>query len=323
MECLSSEYEQRNLTAAGWRYPTSLNGQRLMDLDTILSPEMQNTTILHLSDFVEEVREFLGDDFKPSNINLNLLKHRNVLCIGDDDQIIRKWSLYSCLYCELEQDGHTYLLSGGKWYRVDRDFVHEVNKYFEQLPRFERELPEYNDDAEEIYNARVCDETADFVLMDQELINYGGPRSGIESCDIYTRGKDIVHVKRYGQSKVFSHFFSQGTVSGELFHTLVQNQDGTDAMQEIMRLKQQFLVEFHNLAQRLSRRLAGEQHSFESSQETATHEGSEGIPSLPQRRDPVLAAPPGTPARRRRRNGVIATRDRETNDVRITRYIGT
>ena len=58
-----------------------------------------------------------------------------------------------------------------------------------------------------------------YALMDKRLIRYGGPRSGIEFCDVYTNSKDIIHVKRYGQSKVFSHFFAQGAVSGELFHT--------------------------------------------------------------------------------------------------------
>ena len=184
---------------------------------------------LHLSDFVDEIREARGEDFSPSNINLNLLKHRDVLCIGDDDQTIRRWSLYACLYCELDYEGHTYLLSGGKWYRLDRDFVTEVNRYFDQLPRFDVALPEYNDDSEETYNARVCDRSTNFALMDQKLITYGGPRSGIEFCDIFTRSKDIIHVKRYGQSKVFSHFFSQGTVSGELFHTQADFRRTVDA----------------------------------------------------------------------------------------------
>ncbi len=174
---------------------------------------------LHLSEFIEEVKETRGTDFSTSNIDLKLLKQRDVLCIGDDDHTIRRWSLYSCLYCELDHQGHTYLLSGGKWYRLGRDFVTEVNKYFEQLPRFDTELPEYNDNSEETYNARICDENAAFALMDQKLIKYGGPRSGVEFCDIFTTGRDIIHVKRYGQSKVFSHFFSQGTVSAELFHT--------------------------------------------------------------------------------------------------------
>ena len=175
---------------------------------------------LHLPSFIEELNEIYGDSFDPSVIDVGLLKRRHVLCIGDDDQIIRRWPLYKCIYCELEYEGQAYLLSSGKWYRVDRNFVEEVNTYYERLPRFDGVFPEYNDDAEEDYNTRVCQEDSEtFALMDRQLIKYGGPRAGIEFCDIYSCDKDIIHVKRYGQSKVFSHFFSQGTISGELFHT--------------------------------------------------------------------------------------------------------
>jgi len=175
---------------------------------------------LHLPDFIDEFKDLSGEKLGTSAISLNLLKNRSVMCIGDDDEVIRKWSLYTCLYCEIDHDGQMYLLSGGKWYRVDRDFVDDVNKYFEKLPRYAGNLPLYDDNSEGNYNDRVCREKPqDLALMDRQLIHYAGPRSGIEFCDIYTSNKDIIHVKRYGQSKVFSHFFSQGAVSGELFHT--------------------------------------------------------------------------------------------------------
>ncbi len=172
---------------------------------------------LHLPDFIDEFKDLSGS---VSKINLTVFKNRSVRCIGDDEQIIRKWSLYNCLYCEIDHDGQMYLLSSGKWYRVDRNFVDDVNKYFAQLPRYSVNLPHYDDSSEGSYNERVCSENPQtLALMDKRLIRYGGPRSGIEFCDVYTNSKDIIHVKRYGQSKVFSHFFAQGAVSGELFHT--------------------------------------------------------------------------------------------------------
>jgi hypothetical protein len=78
-------------------------------------------------------------------------------------------------------------------------------------------------------------------------------------------------------------------------------------------------LEFHNLAQPLSRRL-GEQHSLRSGQQFARREPEKKRPSLPPRPEPVLASPPGLPLRRRRRRGVVATRDHETGDVRINGY---
>ncbi len=175
---------------------------------------------LHFPSLIEELNEIYADGFDTGLIDVGWLKRREVLCIGDDDRIIRRWPLYSCIYCEVEYDGQAFLLSSGRWYLIDRNFVEEVNTYYERLPRFDGGFPEYNDAREERYIGRVCTEDpAKFALMDQQFIYYGGPHSRFEFCDIYTSEKDIIHVKRYGQSKVFSHFFAQGTTSGELFHT--------------------------------------------------------------------------------------------------------
>lgn len=56
-----------------------------------------------------------------------------------------------------------------------------------------------------------------FAVMDQKTIAHGGGQSTIEFCDLYSASKDILHLKRYGQSSTLSHLFSQGLVSGELF----------------------------------------------------------------------------------------------------------
>ena len=171
---------------------------------------------IHFPEFLEEVRN-------PSNISIDRLRQRQVYCIGDDDRQIYQWSVYKCIYCELDHGKDSYLLSGGKWYRVTHDFVQEVNESFDRLARYSRALPEYNDDSEGEYNERVAAEgNGDYVLMDKKKIMFGGGHSNFEFCDLYSKDKDIIHVKRYGQSSVFSHFFAQGTNSGELFQTQLE-----------------------------------------------------------------------------------------------------
>lgn len=166
---------------------------------------------IHLSDFLEEVSD-------PANITVENLRHRQVYGIGDDDRQIYQWSVYRCVYCELDLRNESYLLSGGKWYRVTRDFVAEVNDSFARIPRYEIALPDYDDESEREYNERVANgDTGRFALMDRKIIPFGGGK--FEFCDLYTRDKDIIHVKRYGGSSIFSHLFAQGTGSGELFHT--------------------------------------------------------------------------------------------------------
>ena len=53
--------------------------------------------------------------------------------------------------------------------------------------------------------------------LDNDPIVHGGGHSKIEFCDLLSRDRKIIHVKRYGNSSVLSHLFAQGVVSGELF----------------------------------------------------------------------------------------------------------
>ncbi len=168
---------------------------------------------IHLHEFLEEVRD-------PGSISIDSLRQRQVYCIGDDDRQIHQWSVYKCIYCEIDHGGDSYLLSRGKWYRVIRDFVDEVNISFANIPRYRTVLPTYDDDSEAEYNERVAKgDPRRYVLMDKKLIPFGGGNNKFEFCDLYTCDKDIIHVKRYGGSSAFSHLFAQGTASAELFQT--------------------------------------------------------------------------------------------------------
>jgi len=168
---------------------------------------------IHLPHFREAVRDI-------ENLTKRMLTHKKVFCMDVDGRKYDTWQAYRCLYAEIEEEGDTYLLNGGKWYRLTRDFVREINAYFESMDIYDGQLLPYEDDSETAYNLRVADsEPARFALMDRRTIPYGGGYNRIEFCDLFSRGREIIHVKRYGASSVLSHLFAQGLVSGELFHT--------------------------------------------------------------------------------------------------------
>jgi uncharacterized protein (TIGR04141 family) len=52
--------------------------------------------------------------------------------------------------------------------------------------------------------------------MDAVSINYGGGQSKVEFCDVFSRDRILLHVKRYSGSSVLSHLFAQGFTSPSL-----------------------------------------------------------------------------------------------------------
>lgn len=183
---------------AGFRYGSSTKCDPLPDLD------------------FRDFRAHLPDG---ANIDRSTLDRR-VCCYDGNDTRIHEWSVYQCINCEIDDEkGNAYLLSGGKWYRVAKGFVEDVNKFVKGIEQYGFALPDYSHKGEGEYNEYVASKFKDrFLLQDRRNIVHGGGASKIEFCDLYDKeGAAIVHVKRYGGSSVLSHLFAQGLTSGELF----------------------------------------------------------------------------------------------------------
>ena len=159
------------------------------------------------------------EELKPVKIDLGFLKRRQIRAVSANDDVIDVWPLYRCLYCEIDLDNNTYLLTNGKWYRVGSQFLERVNTAYADMPVSSLELPNYKDKSEGAYNTRIAAELpGQFALLDQRFIMCDGPRDKVELCDLYSRDKKFVHVKRYaGASAPLSHLFAQAVVAGTLF----------------------------------------------------------------------------------------------------------
>jgi uncharacterized protein (TIGR04141 family) len=182
---------------AGFRYGAPKKGELFADLD--------------LRDFRAQLAEGTVVD--------RLTLDRRVYCFDGDGTPIHEWSTYQCINCELDDEkGNAYLLSGGKWYRIAKKFVEEVNSFVHALERYDFAFPDYCHKSETEYNAQLAKTYKDrFILQDRLNVAHGGGKSQIEFCDIYDRSGGIIHIKRYGGSSVLSHLFAQGLISGELF----------------------------------------------------------------------------------------------------------
>lgn len=177
---------------------------------------------LYLEDFKnlfsDEINEIEPDD---------LSKKFHIFCGYDfTGKIFDKWNLFDCLYCEIDYEGKSYVLSNGRWYKVKTDFISNIKDRFQLIPSLDINLPEFDenkyagkgeDKGEKGYNKDVEASNNDYILFDGKNINIGGGRSKVEFCDLYSKStKRLIHIKKYGGSSVFSHLFNQGLVSGEL-----------------------------------------------------------------------------------------------------------
>jgi uncharacterized protein (TIGR04141 family) len=156
---------------------------------------------------------------KEGTLSLELLKRRQVHCADADHNYVSKhWSIFKCLYAEIDYEGHKYILNAGTWYRVNLDFVEQTDSQFDKLPYAQFTLPLYTGGGEAAYNKMVVKTLpGEYFLLDApNTIQHGGPYGKVEACDLFSRDKQFIHVKHYGKSSVLSHLFAQGLTSGRL-----------------------------------------------------------------------------------------------------------
>jgi len=106
---------------------------------------------LDLKDFVDETKHL-------EKMDKAKLSTKRVLCVSAEGYDMDSWSLYDCLYSELDYTENSFILTGGSWYKVAADYVIGVNNYFDSIPLPSGELPSYNDEKEGDYNDRVVRE---------------------------------------------------------------------------------------------------------------------------------------------------------------------
>jgi uncharacterized protein (TIGR04141 family) len=163
---------------------------------------------LTLSDFINE-HDF-ADDASSDD-----LKTFFVSAWNDEEDYSYKWNLYSCLNAEIDLRTKKYFLSSSKWYEINSDFVTQINEEFKTIQYSALDLPDYDHDDEGKYNVAAAQRLG-AQCLDAQNISYGGGHSKIEFCDILTKDKNLIHVKKYGGSAVLSHLFAQGLVSAQL-----------------------------------------------------------------------------------------------------------
>jgi len=156
--------------------------------------------------------------FRGSSISASDIEKTKVYALrAENASPYKRWSAYECLHAEIYLNNKLYLLSTANWYEINKEFAQEISAFIKSVTYNAIVLPPWKVGlSEQEYNHAVANSDLSYALMDRILIKATGAKSRIEFCDLAGINKDIIHVKRYGQSAVLSHLFNQGTVSAEL-----------------------------------------------------------------------------------------------------------
>ena len=152
-----------------------------------------------------------------SELDAEFLHRRHIKGFDSEDNEIAKWSVWRCLTGEIEHEKSTYVLDDGSFYQVEKNFLAKLNSDIAQHEREGALLPPAKlGQWEADYNKEVADKDKSFLCLDAKEVPFEGARGGIELCDLLTRQKQLIHVKRYTSSATLSHLFNQARTSAEL-----------------------------------------------------------------------------------------------------------
>lgn len=165
-----------------------------------------------IAEYVEKLTE------KTEKQIIDKLRNDKLLAIDLNDNVLTICNIYSAIVWQCTFQDKTYILWNGAWYLVEDSFVQEVSSFIKKIETNHLSLPQCNsNESEGAYNQRVASNNTDYCLMDKKLARVKDGPKQIESCDLFTKDKQLIHVKKRDSSSQLSHLFSQGRVAAECF----------------------------------------------------------------------------------------------------------
>ena len=207
-------------------------------LKSLLIKELlnKNSESIHLAPpFIVNWENFVGISFTPQGDCFNEFDIQNFYSLKDTtytdldwDKLTRQklyfkennnedsihFPLWRFLNYETEYEGKNYVFTLSNWYRINTDYYMSIYDY---CSKFEESSLNYLtcrvDENEGDYNIRMSNSDSDFICLDKKLIKSDISRSQIEACDIFTKSKELIHIKFRESSSTLSHLFAQGRIS--------------------------------------------------------------------------------------------------------------
>jgi uncharacterized protein (TIGR04141 family) len=182
---------------------------------------------------VEEFVQTLNESGELNALSLIELKRElDLSVVNDAGTIFDGWPIYESLVGELDLEGKHYVLTSGRWFRVNVGLIEQTNAYIQSIPAAKLDLPDSTEkEREDAYASRVKKDHPEIALIDRSLIPFGGGNSTIETCDLYTPDNQFVHIKRKTRSSTLSHLYAQGFVAAQ---AVAQSVDFRAAFRELL-----------------------------------------------------------------------------------------
>lgn len=191
-----------------------------LEWDNIESFKISGTRSCEYKDLdIEEYLSKLTPD-TINNITIDKLKSFRVsVRFSNNDFFTAKWPLFSCFVWETSFKNGLFTLLEGEWFQVETQFADNVRNFVSSILNKNGYLPDAEPgEREDNYNKRVALICSDlFYCLDKKLIKPEDATSPIEFCDLCSKDKIFVYVKRKSRSSTLSHLFSQGAIAARTF----------------------------------------------------------------------------------------------------------
>ncbi len=168
-------------------------------------------TDLEIGGYVADLKE----KTLPVYLTEHLSDHKVHECNDEGKDDGQYWRIKECLVFETDLNGEKYVLSGDRWYRIDKSLATDVESFFALITQYSMPSAVANDN-EESYNSRVATGGHKLLCLDRKLVKPTGASYPIEVCDFLSDQRALIHVKDQTSSSRLSHLFNQGTVSARV-----------------------------------------------------------------------------------------------------------
>ncbi|HEX7855242.1 MAG TPA: DUF6119 family protein [Sphingobium sp.] len=192
-------------------------------------PKMENMVYSFLTPaLLEEVFK------KPDALTLDRLENKKIFAFSPaEDRVLghMRWPIYDCLVYEHAIGDDYFVLSSGRWTKVDPEFHQSIVDFMANRVREEDAEPwccdidisdnQAKQNTETKFNNKIVELRPGAILFDRAKLKIGTGRKDKEFCDILELCADgrmrIINVKKYKDAASISYLFSQAKFYCEAF----------------------------------------------------------------------------------------------------------